>query len=112
MLKSIGISKKIVNIIKKIYENTECAITVDGKLTNWFSVLIGLRQGCLTPTLFNIFLEFVINEIKCIPQRFAMDDNDLALIIKYADDTTLLALGFQKLQELTSQLQNACSKWE
>ncbi len=112
MLSTIGITKKIINIIKKIYENTECAITVDGKLTNWFSVLIGLRQGCLlSPTLFNIFLEFVLNEIRCLPQRFAMNDNELALTIKYADDTTLLALGFQKLQELTSQLQDACTKW-
>ena len=88
MLLSIGISRKIVNIINKLYENTECAVTIDGKLTEWFCVLIGLRQGCLlSPTLFNIFLEFVLKEIKCVPQHLAMNNKELAQIIKYADDT-------------------------
>ena len=37
------------------------------QLTEWFSVLVGVRQGCLLPpTLFNIFSEFVINETESI----------------------------------------------
>ena len=62
MLSSIGISQKIVvNIIRKLYENTECTVTVDGNMIEWFSVLIGLRHDCLlSPTMFNIFLEFVL----------------------------------------------------
>ncbi len=75
-------------------------------------VVFGIRRGCLlSPTLFNIFSEFVLKEIKCIPHRLSMNDKELAQIIKYADDTTLLALGFEKLQQMSSQLQSAYSKW-
>ena len=67
MLAHIGINKKVIKILETLYENSKCAVTIDGKLTEWFSVLVGVRQGCLlSPTLFNIFLEFVINEIESI----------------------------------------------
>ena len=73
MLAHIGIDKKILKILKRLYENSKCAVTIDGKLTEWFSVLVGVRQGCLlSPTLFNIFLEFVINEVESISNHFDM----------------------------------------
>ena len=75
MLAHIGINKKII----KILENSKCAVTIDGKLTEWFSVLVGVRQGCLlSPTLFNIFLEFVINEIESISNNFDMKDEEFS----------------------------------
>ena len=112
ILAHIGINKKIIKILEKLYENSKCAVTIDGKLTEWFSVLVGVRQGCLlSPTLFNIFLEFVINEIENISNNFDMEDEEFSLSTKYADDSTLLTLDFEKLQEATLQLQQACLKW-
>ena len=112
MLAHIGINKKTIKILEKLYENSKCAVTIDGKLTEWFSVLVRVRQGCLlSPTLFNIFLEFVINEIENISNNFDMEDEEFSLSIKYADDSTLLTLDFEKLQEATLQLQQACLKW-
>ena len=71
MLPHIGINKKIIKIFETLYENSKCAITIDGKLTEWFSVLVGARQVCLlSRTFFNIFLEFVINEIESISNNF------------------------------------------
>ena len=98
MLAHIGINKKIIKILETLYENSKCAVTIDGKLNEWFSVLVGVRQGCLlSPTLFNIFLEFVINEIENISNNFDMKDEEFSLGIKYADDSTLLTLDFQKI---------------
>ena len=31
--------------------------------------------------------------------------------IRYADDTTLMDLVFEKLQETTTQLEKSCSRW-
>ena len=87
MLSSIGISKKM-RILEKLYKNSKCAVRV-------LSVLVGVRQGCfLSLTLFNIFLEFVVNEIESLSNNFDMDEEDFSLSIKYADDSTLLASDF------------------
>ena len=77
MLAHIGINKKIIKILETLYENSKCAVTIDRKLTEWSSVLVGVRQGCLlSPTLFNIFLDFVISEIKSISNNLDMKDEE------------------------------------
>ena len=60
----IGIPQKYVAIIKNLYNDTNCAIIAGGQLTDWFPVNMGVRQGCImSPSLFNIFLEYVMKGI-------------------------------------------------
>ena len=40
----IGIEQKAIRIIKSMYNNTECAVAIDGNITDWFQVHIGVRQ--------------------------------------------------------------------
>ena len=47
MMISIGINKEIASIVEKMYDKTTCAVVVDGPLTEWFSVSVGVWQGCL-----------------------------------------------------------------
>ena len=47
MMRSIGKNKKIVSFVEKIYDKTTCAVVVNGLLTEWLSVSVGVRQGCL-----------------------------------------------------------------
>ena len=94
-----------------MHRYTECSVVIDGQITDWFKVEIGLRQGCLlSPTLFNIFLEYVMKELKDIERGLSYSDN-ISLDIRYADDTTLLAAVFEKLKLSTSQLEQACKRW-
>ena len=102
---------KIVRILETLYDNTECAVVIDGQITSWFKVDVGLRQGCLlSPTLFNIFLEFVMKEVKYVEKTLTLSP-ELSLDIRYADDTTLLSVIFDKLALTTKQLDDACRKW-
>ena len=41
---------------------------------------------------------------------FDTDDEDFSLSIKYAEDSRLLVLGFEKLEETTYELQKVCIK--
>ena len=47
MLKVVGVSGKVVNIIRSLYRDTECAFVVDGCTSEWFRVGVRVRQGCL-----------------------------------------------------------------
>ena len=65
MLAHIGINKKIIKILETLYENSKCAVTIDGKLTEWFSVLVGVRQGCLlSPTSLIYFWSLLSMKLK------------------------------------------------
>ena len=111
MLRSIGINQKYINIIEKMYEKTECSVIIDKNLTEWFRVKVGVRQGCiLSPTFFNIFLEFVMDELSCLQNSLELD-NTLSTDIRYADDTTFISTMFEKLQISTRELETACRKW-
>ena len=98
---SFRIDGKIVRTIK----NTECVVVIDRNITQWFSVKVGVRQGCLLSLtiMFNIFLDFVMDELKSVPTNFHLSDR-LSCDIRYADDTTLLALIFERLELSTSEL--------
>lgn len=111
MMNRIGVNKKVIEIIENMYNKSQCAVNVDGKLTDWFEVVVGVRQGCLlSPTLFNLFLEFVMDELRDL-QDSASFDGHLCVDVRYADDTTLIAAVFEKLQFSTDQMQEACLKY-
>ena len=111
ILRSIVINKKVISVVEKIYDKSICAAVVDGLLLAWFSVSVGVRQGCLlSPTLFNLFLDFVMDEIKCLQDRITLD-KDLKFDGRYSDDTTLIAAVFERLELATDQPQEACKKY-
>ena len=111
MMTAIGVDTKIVNIIEALYKDTECAIVIDGHITEWFKVNIGVRQGCiLSPTLFIIFLEFVMKELKRLDQDLQMK-NTLSVDVRYAKDPTLISTVFNKLRISSGELEEACIKW-
>ena len=63
ILEQYGIPTKILNIIKNIYETTECCIKVEKDYSNWFEIRTGVRQGCIwSPLLFNLVIDWVMKE--------------------------------------------------
>ena len=50
-----------------------------------------------------------MDEIKCLQDRVTLDD-DLNFDAKYADDTTLIAAVFERLQLTIDQLRETCKK--
>jgi hypothetical protein len=53
-----GIPRKIIQIIKILYDRFKCKISHEGKLSEFIEVRNGVRQGrILSPTLFLLILE-------------------------------------------------------
>ena len=118
MLKS-GITGKLHQIIVNMYNNIKSSVSVNGKLSEYFLSVNGVRQGeNLSPFLFALFIndieDFLI-KYGCEP--IEIPDSDLQtflklLIILYADDTVLFANSKENLQKCLNGLEHYCDKWK
>ena len=62
-MKLYNIDEHLINIIKALYSKASSAVFHNKKVGEWFHTTVGVRQGCLlSPTLFNIFLERIMDE--------------------------------------------------
>ena len=99
MLSKIGIDDKDLQIITKMYWEQTAVVRTEHGITEEFQVKRGVRQGCvLSPSLFNLYTEKIFREIEDMESVNVGGHNINNL--RYADDTSLLALEEQKLQNL------------
>ena len=100
-----GIPQKFINIIRNSYNNMQCRVIHEGKLTESFDVKTGVKQGCLlSPFLFLLAIDYIMREStegKRNGIQWTMwqqlDDLD------FADDIALIS-STQQMQEKTSLL--------
>ena len=111
-LRNIGVNGKIYNIIKSLYWNIESTVRVDNRLTDWFSVYSGVRQGDnLAPTLFAIYVDDVTTCINQLNVGVPISETDSLSILLYADDIVLMAQNAEDLQKMINALHEWTFKW-
>ena len=77
-----------------------------------FRIGKGVRQGCeLWPCLFNLYAEYIIrnarlDEVQAGIKTAGRNINNL----RYADDTTLMVEGEEKLKSLLMKVNEECEK--
>jgi len=61
IMRSYGIPSKIINMVKAVYNDFECAV-VDGEDTmEWFKIKTGVKQGCnMSGLLFLLVVDWVM----------------------------------------------------
>ena len=108
---SVGVQGKMWRALKNLYAVVQSAVLVNGKLTDWFDVQVGLRQGCvLSPILFDIFVNSLAEELKA--KRYGVKFGMSALsILLFADDIVLCASSAEELQSMIKHVQEYCGKW-
>ena len=63
VLERKGVPARLIALTREFYTGKEARVSVEGTLSNSFSLNTGLGQGCcLAPTLFNIFLAAVMED--------------------------------------------------
>ena len=109
-LSGYGIDGNFLFILKKIYQQTKCAVKIGSKYTQFFEYKRGLRQGCpLSHILFNLYindLAFALNAINPTPLKL----NDMIEIscLFYADDIVILSSSPEGLQKCIECLEKFC----
>jgi len=105
-LQEYGIPRKIIQIIKILYDIFKCKISHKGKLSEFKEVRIGVRQGCiLSPTLFLLILDKVMKRMKGLRKRgIQWTMKERLEDLDYADDICLLAQRFCDMDEKLKRL--------
>ena len=93
-----------------MYDKSESAVRINGELTEWFKIKVGVRQGCgMSSDLFNLLLEIVMRLAKQKEKEETGININGRIIdnLRFADDIDLMANTHKKLQELTNRVDDS-----
>ena len=113
-LYEVGIRGDMWNMIIALYEKHESAVLVDNKISIFFEISRGVKQGCpLSCLLFNLFIDGIAEKIKRSNLGIVVEEGYLSLSeLLYADDVVLIAKSPKELQEMISIFYEESSKWQ
>jgi hypothetical protein len=104
------IPTKLVNMCKTCVQKTRSVVRIEGTLSSFFENKAGLKQGDpLSPILFNIALQKVIQSIQMVPSGIKIGKEQLN-ILAHADDTVLIGKNEIELRQLFVEMENVARK--
>lgn len=115
-----NINGKFLRVIRNMYENVKSCVQSNGK-SPFFACACGVRQGeNLSPLLFSIFLNDLINYLTSNGNRGVQIEyvtetliNILCIVVLlFADDTVLISRTAEDLQKCLNDFQNYCQTWK
>jgi len=103
-LKEFKIRTKLICV--KRLQKTRSEVRIEGTLSSVFENKTGLKQGDpLSPILFNLALQKVIQSIKMVPGSVKIGKEQLN-ILAYVDDITLIGKNKIEVRKLFVEMEN------
>ena len=99
-MKHYGIPEKLIQLVKCMYADNECAVITANGTSEWFKIKSGVKQGCnMSGFLFLLVIDWVMRKSTAenntgIRWNFTTKLDDL----DYADDIALLSSTKEQLQ--------------
>ena len=96
-----GIHEELIELVKAMYNNFECAVLDEGETREWFQVQSGVKQGCVrSGFLFLLGLDWVMSRTTegrrtGIRWKFTSFLEDL----DFADDIALLSSRYVDIRD-------------
>ena len=113
IMRLYNINANLIRTIECLYDKATSAVLLDNNIGEWFRTTIGVRQGCLlSPTLFNIFLERIIDDALKDHEGTVSIGGKTITNLRFADDIDGLAGQEQELVNLVNHLEKtSTSLW-
>jgi len=99
-VKSYGVPKQLINLIKETYRGYMCQVVHEGCVSEPFPVRARVRQGCiLSPLMFSIVIDVVMRNVNRDRRRgIRWGLVDRLENLDFADDSCLLSEAYREMQ--------------
>ena len=97
-----GIPDHLTCLLRNLYARQEATVRTGHGTTDWFQTGKGVYQGCiLSPCLFNLYTEYIMRNAGLGEAQAGMKITGRNTnILRYADDTTIMAESEEELKSL------------
>ena len=98
-----GIPRKVINIVKAMYDGFECAVVEEDATSEWFELTTGVKQGCtMSGFLFLLVIDWIMRHTvkEEGTGKFISKLEDL----DFADDVALISSTQRHVQLKTNRL--------
>ena len=112
ILQEMGIPDHLICLLRNLYAGQEATVRTGHGKTDCFQIREGIRQGCISsPCLFNLYAEYImrndrLDEAQTGIKIAGRNINNL----RYADDTTLMAVSEEELKSLLMKVKEESEK--
>ena len=105
----IGIPDHLTYLLRNLYAGQEATVRTGHRTTDWFQIGKGVRQGCiLSPCLFNLYAEYIMRNVGLEEAQAGIKIARRNInILRYADDTTLMAESEEELKSLLMKVKES-----
>ena len=108
----MGIPDHLTCLLRNLYTCQEATVRTEHGTTDWFQIGKVVCQGCiLSPCLFNFYAEYIMPNVEMneAQARIKIARRNIN-ILRYADDTTLMAESEEELKSLLIKVKEESKK--
>ena len=112
ILKEMEIPDHLTCLLRNLYAGQEAIVRTGHGTTDWFQIGKGVCQGCiLSPCLFNLYTEYIMRNAGLEEAQAGIKIAGRNIKnLRYADDTTLMAVSEEELKSLLMKVKEESEK--
>ena len=111
VLHKYGIRGRLWRVLKNLYAKVESCVMLGNEWTEFFEILVGLRQGCLlSPMLFDIFINGLAEELIKLGLGVQCGGKRICLLM-FADDIVIIADTKKDLEAMLNATFDYSLRW-
>ena len=108
ILKEMGIPDYLTCLLRNLHAGQEATVRTVHGTTDWFQIRKGVHQGyILSLCLFNLYAEYIVRNAGLDEAQAGIILLGEISIIRYADDTTLMAETEEELKSLLMKVKES-----